>query len=271
MAKFLNTHLAYGEIEKITANANRDLVLISPYIQISSQFLERLKDVDRKNFKIILVCREEDLKGEEKINLRLLKNLELRYLKDLHAKCYYNEESMVITSLNLYDYSQQNNHEMGILLNLKDEPKEFNEARNEAGFIIRSAEIDGSMKKVDEREASLKNIKETMFGSPQKQKTEVDVGSSILQGIHKILTTPMSFSKNKSYCIRCGEDIPYSLDMPYCSTHFEKWKEYSNPDYKEKYCHLCGEHHTTSMKHPLCRSCYEKNKQKQGNKLISVP
>ena len=38
----------------------------------------------------------------------------------LHAKCYLNEQAAIITSLNLYEFSQQNNEEMGVYIENKD-------------------------------------------------------------------------------------------------------------------------------------------------------
>ncbi len=40
----------------------------------------------------------------------------LSFCKNLHAKCYLNESECIISSLNLYEFSQINNNEMGILI-----------------------------------------------------------------------------------------------------------------------------------------------------------
>ncbi len=52
--------------------------------------------------------------------------------QNLHAKCYLNEKAAIITSMNLYDFSQVNNNEMGVYtklehVSLKSHP-ELNEA-----------------------------------------------------------------------------------------------------------------------------------------------
>ena len=38
------------------------------------------------------------------------------FCKNLHAKCYLNESTCIISSLNLYEFSQVNNNEMGVLI-----------------------------------------------------------------------------------------------------------------------------------------------------------
>lgn len=43
--------------------------------------------------------------------------------KNLHAKCYLNENEAIITSMNLYEFSQMNNNEMGIHLTKSGNPE----------------------------------------------------------------------------------------------------------------------------------------------------
>ena len=44
------------------------------------------------------------------------------FRENLHAKCYLNENEALVTSMNLYEFSQQNNDEMGILVSKHDDP-----------------------------------------------------------------------------------------------------------------------------------------------------
>ena len=187
MTKFLNTSRAYAEIEDITTKANKELILISPYIKIPASFLERLKDVSRKNIRIILVCREKDLRPDTKNDLSQIKNLELHYLKSLHAKCFYNEESMVITSLNLYE-SSMDNREMGILIRFKEEPELFLEAREEAKFIVRSAYLARDNAATTEIKRKEESRQEPKTSEGDKKKT----GNIFTKDISEILNKPPS-------------------------------------------------------------------------------
>ncbi len=139
MVESLNKDKSYSEIVEIVSKAESKLVLISPYIKIPSDLLERLKYMDGKGIKTTVVCGEKDLNAEVRRELKQLKNLDIRFDENLHAKCFYNEKSMVITSLNLYEHSQQNNREMGILLDSKEDVNVFNEALSEAEFTVRRA------------------------------------------------------------------------------------------------------------------------------------
>lgn len=251
MAKFLTTKKASAEIEDIIMKADKEVVLISPYVKIADPLMERFKDLDKKNIKITLVCRGEGLKTEERNRLSDIEHLELRSLKNLHAKCFCNQESMVIGSLNLYDSSWGDNFEMGVLLTLKEDHDLFSEARKEAYFIIKTAEID--------RTVSKQNIRATNVDVNDRRKilnTKGKVQKSPAVGFLKEIGEALGLSEQKGYCIRGGEEIPYNKDYPLCRKHFGVWKEHEDPDYKEHYCHRCGKRSRTSFRRPLCLSCY---------------
>ena len=59
------------------------------------------------------------------------------FCKNLHAKCYMSEDSCIITSLNLYEFSQVNNNEMGVLMTRESDQEMYRDAHEEAQRIIR--------------------------------------------------------------------------------------------------------------------------------------
>jgi len=240
MVAFLNTSKAYAEIEEIIDKATTKVVLISPYIRISDQLFDRLKHKDRQGIGTIVVCRGKDLDTEEKGKLRQLKNLELRFDEDLHAKCFFNEKFMVITSLNLFDYSRQNNREMGILLSSDEDSDTFKEALREVNFIVESAKKDSLIGSIAR-------------GIAREAKAVIDSSTKDKPSIAK--TT--SRTKREGHCIRCNKSIPYDIDKPYCLPCARLWnKSGGYGDHKEKYCHQCGNKISTTYYSPRCGSCY---------------
>lgn len=243
MVEFLNKDKAFALIVEIVSKAESKLVLISPYIKIPDDLLERLKYVDGKGVKTIVICREKSLTDEERGNLKKLKNLELRFDEDLHAKCFYNETSMVITSLNLYEHSQQHNREMGILLNSKEDSSVFKEALSEADFIVSRAKKDSTTRSL-------------VSDSAKAAKSAVVLPTK--DGVRR--TGIPSRAKNQGYCIRCGKSITYDLTAPYCPDCYRVWNKYKDPEYFEDYCHWCGTpNELTTLNKPLCYSCYRKS------------
>lgn len=241
MVEFLNKDAAYAKIVEIVSKAEKDLVLITPYIKIPDDLFERLKFMDGKGIKTTVVCREKNLKPEVKQTLTQLKNLDLRYDKDLHAKCFINEHSMVITSLNLYEHSQLHNREMGILLTFDKDREVYKEALKEAEFIVSMAKQDPVIGK------TVRGIKK-----------EVKTANSQQSGKSSRKATSKPTIQN-GHCIRCGDIIDADPSHPYCRDCYTTWNKYKDPDYEEEFCHICGKpNETTTLNKPVCYSCYKK-------------
>jgi len=135
---------------------------------------------------------------------------------------------MVITSMNLYDFSELHNKEMGILISADDDRELYSEAFNEADRIIKYSE------KIP--------LKEIGHKSYQLRKNQ-------------IRDKKETFISKKGFCIRRGKDIPFNPEKPYRSRCFSIWAEYENPYYEEKYCHKCGKEIDTTIEYPLCYIC----------------
>jgi len=71
---------------------------------------------------ITIVYGKQELDDSVLKQLSQLHHLTLRFFRKTSCQCYYNESKMIIASLNLYDFSE-NNFEMGILLRAGDDDK----------------------------------------------------------------------------------------------------------------------------------------------------
>lgn len=231
MADFLTTSGTSHHIEHIIMNANKKLYLVSPYLQLSKTFYERLRDASNKGIEIKIIFGKNDLKPNEANSLANLKNVTLYFFENLHAKCYFNETQMVITSMNMYEFSEKNNREMGVLIDAVKDTALFQKAADETGSIMKNSEII-SLNKTERKYYQEKS----------------DTGS-----INKSKTPKMG------YCIRCESRIPFNPGKPYCSDCFKIWAQYENPFFEENVCHSCGEFNSTTIEKPLCYSCYKVN------------
>jgi|TARA_B110000211_G_C13922160_1_gene483280 phosphatidylserine/phosphatidylglycerophosphate/cardiolipin synthase-like enzyme len=142
MAKFLNTKKAVSEIEDLIRNAETRLILISPYLKLSKDFKELLTYRNSKDKITTVIFGKQELNPHEMKFLQGLQFVILKFKHDLHAKCYLNDDKMIITSLNLYEFSMNNNKEMGVLVDLNDESDKelFDEAYKEIDFIKETSE-----------------------------------------------------------------------------------------------------------------------------------
>lgn len=142
MAKFLTTASTASALEDIINSAQSNLVLISPFIKIPNNLFQNLLSADSKGIRTTLIYGKKiDIDQEAKRQLDSLIHISVYFLENLHAKCYFNEESMIITSMNLYDFSEKNNREMGILLTRKDDSYIYNQAFDEYKRLLNLAQL----------------------------------------------------------------------------------------------------------------------------------
>ena len=222
------------------------MVLISPFIQLPETLFQTLKDADRRKVEITLVYGKSKLSLRERSQLEQLDNLSLHFLENLHAKCFFNEADMVITSMNLYDHSEQSNREMGVLVRAGEEGDVFREAVKEAALIVGLSSKETSGRK------------------------RVDNSSSDSSRIIILNTTSnTSATKQIGHCIRCGISIQHDLAKPFCPDCFSKWDIWENSYHKDSHCHTCGKRALTSRSKPECNSCYIRSR--YGRHLGSVP
>ncbi|MFJ2995611.1 phospholipase D family protein [Pandoraea sp. NPDC087047] len=140
MAKFLTTSATNYFLEELIKGAVDRLVLISPFLKLNDRIKELLSDKNRLKIDVRVIYGKSELQPQEIEWLRNLTYIRTSYCKNLHAKCYMNEELCVVTSLNLYEFSQINNNEMGVLIRRSEDAELYRDAYEEAQRIIRISE-----------------------------------------------------------------------------------------------------------------------------------
>jgi phosphatidylserine/phosphatidylglycerophosphate/cardiolipin synthase-like enzyme len=150
MAKFLNTSATNYYLEEMIKGAADRLILISPYLKLNDRVKELLEDKNRLKIDVRIVYGKSALQPAEISWLNELSFIRTSFCKNLHAKCYLNESGCIITSLNLYEFSQVNNNEMGVYMSRDDDSEMYRETYDEAQRIIRiSDEVRVSLQKID--------------------------------------------------------------------------------------------------------------------------
>ena len=242
MAKFLNTTGVSYHLEELIKGTKDRLILISPYLQFTDRIKEHLSNLNIQKRDIRIVYRENKLQLEENNWLESQIGIRTSLCKNLHAKCYINENEAIITSMNLYEFSQQNNNEMGIYISKIQDPDLYNSAYEEVQRLLTiSEEIRVTVKKV------------TADTPPKTEKVIVEVKSPTIKSI----------AKHNGFCIRTGIPIPFNLEKPMSYEAFKSWSKYSDPDYPEKYCHFSGEtsNGETSVSKPILKKYWKKAKE----------
>lgn len=158
MAKFLNTSATNYYLEELIKQTQERLIIISPYLKFNNRIKELLADKDRMKIDVRIIYGKNQLAPQEINWLRSLEFVRTSFCQNLHAKCYINEQTAIITSMNLYDFSQINNNEMGVFIEREQEPDLYRDTYEEAQRLIRvSEQVRLSAEKVEEAPAHNSN------------------------------------------------------------------------------------------------------------------
>jgi hypothetical protein len=265
MAKFITGHDLNAEMGKLFEGATSQLILISPYVKLHHRF-ESVLLPKRTNdkLKIIVVFGKNEENPARSIRIedisffKQFPNIEIRYEKRLHAKYYANESSAIITSMNLYDYSQDNNIESGILMT-QPVMRGFLENLDDQAYGYFQRVIDQS----DLLYHNKPHREETLLGLSSKyvkSTVEIDKLDSLFQK-GKALITKL---EDSGYCIITGSKIPFNIEKPLSEKAYKAWVKKSDPLEKGKYCHFSGEAGNTSYNKPILNKNWKSAKEKYG-------
>ncbi|MCM8568905.1 phospholipase D-like domain-containing protein [Gramella jeungdoensis] len=150
MAKYLDTSQISSELMQLLKEAKEKIILVTYSLQVNNQIQERLKTKSKLGTlsEITIIYGNTKLKEKELEWMEEIDDLRVFQKKNLHAKCYINENKAIISSMNLYDYSQTSNIEMGFLID-REKDKDAYESMMED---IADLKINGDRKKIGELE-----------------------------------------------------------------------------------------------------------------------
>ena len=153
------TKISY-EIEQLLNNSEKYLVIVSPYLKLNQRLKVRLSDAIKKEGEVYFLYRENGLMPAELDWLHSFKKIHVHSIDNLHSKIYLNEKYAIIASMNLYEYSQINNHEIGVKLEFEKDKDEYVDVLNEIRIILNSEYEDNSFDEIIEmtKDYSMKHL-----------------------------------------------------------------------------------------------------------------
>ncbi len=242
MAKFLNTSATNYFLEELIKDAKDRLILISPFLKLNDRIKELLTDKDRLKIDVRIIYGKSELQPEELTWLKGLTYIRTSFCKNLHAKCYMNEELCIISSLNLYEFSQVNNNEMGVLIRRADDAELYKDAYEEAQRIIRiSEEVRISLERVADEAtaatatatatATVKPVVEESTGKLTSSKLAQKLGIKTTELTEKLVTTGyLELRDTKHYLTAKGKAAGGEFRMsPKFGSYF-LWLEHFEPE-----------------------------------------
>lgn len=287
MAEFLTTADISARLQKIVRESDEYLVLISPYLKVNPRIRELLEQKSRTNTHVRIIYGKTELQPEEREWIDSVPAIELCFRQSLHAKCYLNDKEAILTSLNLYEFSEQHNDEMGIVVSkTREYDRElYRQIYQEAEHIAELSEkirevprpertrgLGGLVRKVAKEAISITD-RRISFGRPESEQVadndditeseDVQTATIAVPQDADVLVAPVETQSSiptVGFCIRCKAEIPANTMEPYCDRCYQTWNRFKNDDYPEKYCHICGVENSTSRRKPLCWDCYQNYK-----------
>lgn len=289
MAKFLTGNALNLELEKIFENARRRLVLISPYIKLHPRFISALKTkLNDHDLEIVIVFGKNEDKSRSMTEqdfefLKSFPNIQIYFEQHLHAKYYANESDAILTSMNLYDYSLNNNIEAGVLTrtsllqglannfvsNVTGDQHFDIDAEKYFDKVIEQAEL--LFDKEPQYESVLLGLSKKYVKSiVQEDKLSEFFSNKTKRRAEHKANSGASLSNQTGYCIRTGKPIPFDPNHPFSNEAFESWNKYKNKDFIEKFCHFTGEpsNGLTTFSRPILRKNWPKAKQAHNLKSV---
>lgn len=243
-ARLIGTKDSAFGLTEIIDSAKSTIVLVTPFVQLSYTHKMKLNEASEKGKQILLVCRRGALYPNQLADLERIRNLKLIDDANVHAKCYFNESKMLITSLNLYNSSIESNVELGVWFDRAESKEKFSRAVADAISEMNISALNLELAKMF--------TKADVPGNFERKKFETQFRLYPFKPLPNI----------KGYCIRCHEQMNYmNGTYPLCSNCFVDWAKEYDFNAPEKCCHWCGTKQETTKRKPLCFSCFSKYKE----------
>jgi hypothetical protein len=233
MGEFLTGKRLKNKILDIIDSAEKKLILVSPYITLHDYYkLKLVNKTGDSQLVTSLIYQKE--RARKKPNLsqqdfeffKIFKKVSIYANHRLHAKLYANENGILLTSMNLYKFSQDNNNiEFGVYYPAN------NSLKNRQDLYIRT-DIQQTLQNIIVKSTleytNIPTIQHDLFTAYYAAKAADRINN-------------MSFPPEEGYCIRTGAAIPFNIKKPYSAKAYKDWSKEGSLVKYEPFCHLTGE------------------------------
>ena len=134
-------------------------------------------------------------------------------MERLHTRLYLNESECLISSMNLYESSKDNNFEVGYHFKNRTQAENFKETVIDNDILMTQPEI----------------LRGRYFSSLESEEKRT----------HNEQNSFRQNDLDNGFCIRCGDKIELNPAYPLCNDCYSVWADWENYNYGENYCHIC--------------------------------
>jgi hypothetical protein len=235
MAESLKTVFVDDEVASkvldIIRDAQKYVILVTPFLGLWGHAQDAIRLAVNRGIKVTAIIRHEggtiDNGAVDDVTWFLNSGVEVLAAEYLHAKIYLNEHAVVVSSMNLTEFSTKNSLEIALQVQDKG-PQQL--IRDYVSKTLMPLAI---------------NLRAGLAEPPR----------SPVRGPAPVYAAP---SGAAGVCIRCQRPIALDASRPLCPVCYEVWAAYRNEDFSEQFCHVCGQPSDTCYARPLCRDCYRR-------------
>jgi hypothetical protein len=220
---------------QIIRSATENIFFVTPYVELWVHLKDEMRDAIARKVDITFLIRDgETLRRPEDLEWLQVNKIKVFLVPNLHAKIYFNEKRVLVSSMNMYRTSIIDSKDFAMIV--KDD--DANMFREYVSRLIKKATIAQTSHSV------------RSYVSGLVEKASVPHSSRSFE--HR--------TSEDGYCIRSRDKIRFNTEKPLCADCFRQWDKYQDEDYAEKYCHSCGKNAETTFAKPLCMACWKKSK-----------
>lgn len=239
----LLVHQIPDRIIEIIRNTKDYCFLVTPFFHPWAILQRELEKAAQQEKKIIFILRDTP---ENHWNFESLTDdfgFDVIFVDRLHTKLYLNESECLISSMNLYESSKDNNYELGYYFKNRQQSKNFKETIIDNDILLGHPEIIKGRYFNDTNDKINRNKNNENFYSQK--------------------------SLEHGFCIRCGDSISLDPANPLCDECYRTWACWENYGFWEHFCHICKKESKISSdwcwselginyNNPVCSDCREK-------------
>ena len=127
----------------ILRNAKKDVTLISPYLSLWGHLQDQIIAAIDRGVEVGILIREPDTgdfkpREEEEIKWLLELGVIVATAEYLHAKIYMNEKDLLVSSMNLTEFSTKNSRDIALVIHDEEDQRPI---REYVDTLISSAEL----------------------------------------------------------------------------------------------------------------------------------
>ena len=225
----LRTHQISSEIIELIDRARDYCFLVTPYLHEWPLLTRALEGASRRRLPLSIITRTPDRDRAAWYDSHPFVKLgfELVALDRLHTKLYLNENTAIVSSMNLYDNSRENNFELGLLLKGAD-----------ASLLKR------------------KVIDSELLAAKPAFRVEGTLVQPLREARQKMLALHAEFA-SRGFCVSCGTRTELGIrgERPRCLACYTSRPDVDVVRLKITRCHYCGGGHPSTLAAPFHPTC----------------